>query len=170
MREGSPTQRLGTDFSEPTVYDAIREGLSRNGLTGDNALGIDLTDYAVGSVAHVTSLAKEVPSYELAELRVGGEVRAVVRVDDTENGYLFAALSPAGSDYPFASTATLSRYMTANGLSGTGTLVWAWADEGASPFTPYVESTNPSSSSPTYLTPQGVFATLHLAPGLTPSQ
>jgi hypothetical protein len=166
----SSNRTFGVDTAEPTVAAAVAEGLATNSLGGHNSMGMDLSHYTIGAVAHVDSLDSALPSYELAELRVDGQIRAIAMVDDTPAGYLFGALSEAGPNYPYATPSIRAQYESANGVPVSSHLVWGWADEGESPFYPFIATSDTITGSTEFLTPTGVFRGLHLGQANVPGK
>ena len=53
----------------------MADGLTSHNLLGDPTLGDLPASYTLGTSVHVTSLAAEIPSYDLVEVLVSGKVR-----------------------------------------------------------------------------------------------
>jgi hypothetical protein len=150
-----------------SIEEAVRDGLRENGLEKGGSLGVDLTGHVVGPSVHVDSLATQVPSYELTEIQVAGQVRAVAMVTEVPGGYSFAAIAPWTGRFDLASPSATQIHLRSQGMSGSWRLVWAWTAEGGSPFTPIIAGTDAATSQTVFLSPSGRHSQLHLAPGLT---
>jgi len=153
----------------PTIQDAVTLGLRQNDLEHGGALGVDLTGYSIGPSVHVDSLASELPSYDLAQIMVGGRLAAVAMVSEIGPDYAFAGITPWSGSFPLGSSSAMASALASNGMGGTARLVWAWADEGGSPFTPFVEATDIITGAPAYLSVTGRHDSIHLVPGETPA-
>jgi hypothetical protein len=127
-----------------TIAQAVADGLSFYGLLGDPELGDLPADYELGTSVHVRSLADGIPSYDLVELRVDGKVRAIVLVDELPGGFAFGELRATTRDVRLPTTAQLSKAMARNGLHGTPSLSWMWADHPMPPFMPFLTATDAS--------------------------
>ena len=128
---------LGPAITRPTVAAAVADGLAVNEVD-KGRLGIDLTGYTLGAITHVDSFSPDVAPYELVEVRVGAEVRAVAMVADGPNGYTYAGASTLPDGWDLTSTTERGSIMQTAGLHGDGHLVWASIDGSNSPFTPFV--------------------------------
>lgn len=127
-----------TQASAATLSVAIEDGLHENDLLGDPELGNLPASYAIGDSLRVESLAAEVPSYHLVELRARGSVRAVALVNETDSGFRFGELREVSGNWQLPSQADLRARLAANGLRGQPRLVWAWTDEPSPPFAPFL--------------------------------
>ncbi len=116
----------------------------------------------------VESLAAELPSYLLVELKVGSSVRAVASVNVTSRGYVFGELRATTGSWRLPTAATMSNALRANGLSGQPRLVWGWTDEPSPPFAPFLAGTDGSGRT-TFVTPFGTTNRIELVRGLTPT-
>jgi hypothetical protein len=153
----------------PSIPQAVEAGFEKNGLDTGSSLGVDLTGYTVGASVRVDSVAEELPDYDLVEIRVKGVIRAMALVTEIRGGYAFGALAPVTPEFQLLTAERRASLLAANGLSGTGRLVWAWVDDAISPpFVPLIETRDPQSGAPAYLTASGRLDSLHLVNGLTP--
>jgi hypothetical protein len=141
--------------SAPTIAQAIEQGIRHHGLLRDATLGVDLGGYSVGRALHVRSLAPDIASYSLAEVRVSGVLRAVALVTQTSSGYRFGALTPSGDVTGLPSQSELDAVLSANGMRGPARLVWGWTPSAAPPFAPFVAGTDRATGRSVYLTGQG---------------
>jgi len=151
-----------------SVADAISNGLRAHDLLNDADLGNLPASYTVGTSVMVESLAAELPSYMLVELKVGDSVRAVASVNVTRRGYVFGELRPTTGDWRLPSTATMSSALRANGLTGQPRLVWGWTDEPSPPFAPFLSGADRAGRT-TFITPFGTTNRIELVRGLTPT-
>jgi hypothetical protein len=163
----SGARTLASPTDAGNLRDAVTQGLQQNALDQGGALGIDLTGYVVGRSVHVDSLAEELPSYDLVEIDVAGQVRAVAMVSEGPRGYSFAGLTPWTGRFDLASPGAIQSDLASQGMTGPGRLVWAWTEEGGSPFAPMIEAKDAVASTPAYLSITGRHDQLHLVPGLT---
>lgn len=159
---------LAVGSTSPELSEAVSNGLQENALGSGASLGIDLTGYSLGPVVHVESLAKDVPSYDLVELQVAGKVRAVALVSLVAEGYRFGAITPVTSEPAVMSLAGRTHALAANGLTGSGELVWAPSTSGSTPFGPFVRGEF-ADGHEGFLTPKGRVTGIQLLPGFTPS-
>jgi len=151
-----------------TVSAAIDTGLRMHDLLGDPELGNLPASYTIGNSVTVESLAAELPSYQLVELRAGNDVRAVALVNDTSAGYVFGELRETTGDWELPDQADLRASLAANGLRGQPRLVWGWTDEPSPPLAPFLAGTSVTTGRTAYVTPAGVVEQLELVRGLTP--
>jgi hypothetical protein len=151
----------------PTVAQAVAEGMNAYGLLGDATLGNVSAGYTIGTVVHVRSMVAGVPSYDLAELRVGDVVRAVALVDEVSGGYRFGELRATTGSFRLPTTVELAAAMARYGLRGTPSLTWTWlADDPVPPFAPFLTGTN-GSGQVSFVTPGGVTSTLSVPRGVS---
>jgi len=154
------------EMPKATIADAVVSGMTLHGLSDGGSLGVNLTGYTVGQIVHVESLATGFPSYDLAELKVGGVVRAAAIANELPEGYVFAAVSPVTSGFDLPSASGLARFAATYGIAGHPRLVWAWTEWGGSPFAPFIEGADARSGAPVYLSRDGR-TSLRLVHGLT---
>jgi len=158
------------DSSSVSLTSAVRRGLDENGLGTGGALGVDLTGYRIGRSVHVDSLAAEVPSYDLVEIDVANQLKAVAMVTESGGSYEFAAVTPWTGTWNLPLSGTIDGALAKAGMRGPGHLVWAWTQDGGSPFLPMVAGTDAQASTPAFLTPQGRQNAISLIPGETPAR
>jgi len=140
-----------------------------NRLLGDAELGNLPTTYTIGTSVHVRSLVAGVPSYDLAELRVGGIVRAIALVDEVSNGYLFGELRATRGDVRLPSFAQMATALRANGLTGAPSLSWTWTDDNpVPPFAPFLTGTDTTGRN-AFVTPSGILHQLPVVNGVVPA-
>lgn len=151
----------------PTIAAAVETGLVQNDLIQGGSLGVDLREAKIGRSVHVDSLAREVPSYDLVEVSVGSEVRAVAMVTESPGGFSFSALTPWNGQFDLASPRAVDSALASQGMSGPAHFVWAWTDDGGSPFMPFIRAMDNGTAGPAYIGPNGKQSQIHLAPGLT---
>jgi hypothetical protein len=150
----------------PTTADiasAVTTGISSQGLTMGNQLGVDLTSISVGRTMHVESASEGIPSYELAEVLSHGRVIAIAQVNvKGTGGYQFSALAKATPGTRLMTTASVSQAATSMGLRADSVAaVWAPSAESASQFYPIWRLAGGGTES--YLYPDG---SLHQSIGL----
>lgn len=152
-----------------SIAQAVADGIAANSLGTGGELGIDLTGYTVGSSVHVTSLAAGIPSYDLVDLLVGANPKAVALVEEIPAGFAFGAITPVTGE-PLVMTSTgRQSSLAANGMSGPGTLVWAPSTAGDTPFAPFIEGNDSATGQRAYLSMTGRVQTIGIAAGLTPT-
>jgi hypothetical protein len=154
----------GTSEDRPatTVGLAVAQGLREHDLLGDPDLGNLPASYSIGNSMEVESLDSDVPSYQLVELKVGDDVRAVALVNETSAGYVFGELREVIGDWALPTRAELRSRLAANGLTGDARLVWGWTDERNPPFAPFLAGTNATTGRPAFVTAAGVTDRLDL--------
>ena len=162
VAEPGPDAPPGT---APTIEAAVRKGMDVNGLSRGGNLGVDLTGYSLGDSAEVEPISVDVGVYELVELRVGRQVRAVAMVLKNGEGYQFAGA--ATGDYGVVAVSSRKALLARAGLSGPGRLVWGWTDEPSSPFAPFVKTSNALGGTE-YLGVDGRHRAIHLLAPLNP--
>ena len=150
-----------------TIAQAVADGLSTYSLLGDQELGNLPASYTVGTSVHVRSLAVDMPSYDLVELRANGAVAAVALVDEVGGGYLFGELRPTTSNISLPTASQLSAALSVNGLSGTPSLSWTWTTNDTPPFAPFLTGTDAAGKT-AFVTATGVTEQLPLVNGITP--
>jgi len=158
------------DPPAPTVSMAVAQGLEEHDLLGDPDFGNLPASYSIGNSVSVESLASEVPSYQLVELTVGDDVRAVALVNETSAGYVFGELREVARDWHLPSRSDLQAGLAANGLRGQARLVWAWTDDRNPPFAPFLAGIDAETGRTAFVTPRGMTDRLDLVRGLTPSR
>lgn len=154
----------------PTVSQAVAVGLREHDLLGDPELGNLPTTYSIGDSVEVESLASEVPSYQLVELQVGDDVRAVALVNETSAGYVFGELREVSGDWQLPSRADLQAGLARHGLRGQAKLVWGWTDDRNPPFAPFLAGTASATGRAAFVTSDGVTNRIDLVRGLTPTR
>ena len=154
--------------SPPTssIAMAVSNGLAANSLETGGELGIGLTGYAMGPSVHVTSLATGIPSYDLVELVVGTSPKAVALVEESPGGFAFGAITPVAEEPLIMTSSGRQSSLSANGMSGPGTLVWAPSTAGDTPFAPFLEGTGSATGQRAYLSMTGRVSTIEIAAGL----
>jgi hypothetical protein len=152
-----------------TVAAALEAGLREHDLLGDPTLGNLPATYTVGTSVAVESLAAELPSYQLVELRVGNRVRAVATVNRVPGGYTFGELRATTRDLRLPTTSELRARAAAHGLDRNVRLVWGWTDERVPQYAPFLAGTNSRSGRAAFVTPAGLTDRIQLAQGLTPA-
>jgi len=152
----------------PSIAQAVADGITTYGLLGDANVGNLPSNYTIGTTVHVNSLVVGIPSYDLAELRVNDSVKAIALVDEVNGGYQFGELRATTGDVRLPSTTQLSSVLAANGLRGTPSLSWTWADDPAAPppFAPFLTGTDVFGRT-AYVTPAGVESHLATVNGVT---
>ncbi len=165
---GAPAQLTFGGSAATLVAQAVANGLTTNSLLGDPELGNLPSNYTLGTTVHVRSLAAGVPSYELAELRVNGVVRAVALVNNVNGGYVFGELRATTGDLRLPTTTQLLSALSANGLRGAPSLSWTWTQDPAPPFAPFLTGTNAAGKT-AFVTPAGVDDQLDVVNGVTPA-
>ncbi|HEY7024408.1 MAG TPA: M14 family zinc carboxypeptidase [Candidatus Limnocylindrales bacterium] len=153
-----------------TIAQAVADGLTTYGLLGNPDLGNLRADYTLGTAVHVNSLIMGIPSYDLAEVRVNGSVKAIALVDEVNGGYRFGELRATTADVRLPTASQMSSGLAASGLHGTPSLSWTWADDPAAPppFAPFLTGTDALGRT-AYITPAGVEAHLDTVNGVTPA-
>jgi hypothetical protein len=152
-----------------SVSEAVAQGLVDNGLGKGGALGVDLTGYTIGKTAHVDSLAQQLPSYDLVEIDVAHQVRAVAMVTEGTSGFTFGGITPWTGSFNLASPSAISSAMASEGMAGPGHLVFAWTDQASSPWVPMIEGKDAHTSAPAFLAATGRNDQFSLVLGETPS-
>jgi hypothetical protein len=152
-----------------TIAAAIATGLRRHALLGDAELGNLPANYTIGTSVSVESLAAEMPSYELVELRVGDRVRAIATVNRTARGYVFGELRATTGDVRLPSSSVLRAQAAAHGLDRSVRLVWGWTDERVPHYAPFLAGTSSATGRSAFVTPTGVTSQIELVRGLTPT-
>lgn len=149
-----------------SVALAVRQGLSDHDLYGDPELGSIPTTYTLGNSVSVTSLVRDIPSYQLVEIVAGGGVRAVALVRERGGGYVLGELRPTTGAFRLPTRAQLQSALSARGLRGTATLSWAWTEQPVSPFAPFLTGTS-AAGRPAFVTPAGVVRDIGVARGFS---
>jgi hypothetical protein len=163
-----------TRFQPPVatagIAQAVADGLTTYGLLGNRDLGNLPANYTIGTTVHVNSLVVGIPSYDLAELRVNGSVKAVALVDEVDGGYQFGELRATTGDVRLPTASQMSSVLAAHGLRGTPSLSWTWADDPAAPppFAPFLTGTDAFGRT-AFVTQAGVQAHLTTVNGVTPA-
>ena len=146
-----------------SIEAAVSAGISQNGLENH----YNLRGYHLGAVAHVDSLAKEMPSYDLVEIRMAEGVRALAMVNETTAGYVFAALAPSSAQLDIATSTGRAKVLARKGLTGPGRLVWGWViGVPATPFDPLVEGKDLTTGAKGYVGISGRLEGIALPRGL----
>ncbi len=151
-----------------SVTAAIEDGLRRNDLLGDAELGNLPAGYTIGTSVAVESLAAEMPSYMLVELRVNNRVRAIATVNRTARGYVFGELRATTGDVRLPSTSALRTQAAAHGLERNVRLVWGWTDDRVPHYAPFLAGTSANGRA-AFVTPGGITSRIELVRGLTPT-
>jgi hypothetical protein len=165
---GDSTATLADPVIGDSIAAAVTKGITGNGLLNDPKFGSDLRRFKVGASIHVTSLASELPSYDLVELRVAGSTRAIAMVQEVGGRFEFGALSQAPLAFDLFSAAGRARILAENHMAGTGELVWGWTIDGPSPFTPFIRGVDASTGRPAFATAMGRKDAIDLSEGFTP--
>jgi hypothetical protein len=169
----APAMTSASEAASPTaasMAQAITSGLGANDLAGTGGeLNIDLAGYAVGPSVHVTSLASGIPSYDLVELLVGGSPSAIALVQEVAGGFAFGAITPVSAEPLLMSPSGRESSLSANGMTGSGALVWAPSTEGGTPFAPFIQGNNSVSGQAAFLSLTGPVSSIVLSSGLTPA-
>ncbi|HLB44060.1 MAG TPA: M14 family metallopeptidase [Candidatus Limnocylindrales bacterium] len=150
-----PATSLSTSAAQPSISGAIAAGLRDNRLLNDPELGNLPASYAVGRAVTVEDLAGG-QGYELVELTVAGQVRAVALVNRAADGYTFGELRPVTGGARLPTLTQMRSALTANGLSGTPRLMWGWTDERNPPFAPFLAGLDKSTGRLTLVTAHGL--------------
>ena len=158
----SSWEATSEDRPATTVSLAVAQGLREHDLLGDPALGNLPASYSIGNSTEVESLDSDVPSYQLVELKVGDDVRAVALVNETSAGYVFGELREVSGDWALPTRAEMRSRLAANGLTGEARLVWGWTDERNPPFAPFLAGTNAKTGRTAFVTAAGVIDRLEL--------
>ena len=126
-------------------------------------MGVSLVGATTGRTLHVDSLSPDVPSYELVEVLVGGQVKAFAMLEDRPDGLHFGGLQSVSAGSHLPSIGDGKADFTARGVAATSAkLVWGWSDESASPFSPIWEATD-AGGRVSYLTPADqIESSIHL--------
>jgi hypothetical protein len=140
-----------------SLDEAVSSGLRKHGLLHDEQMGLDLSGYRIGRVVSVEALDASSSPYNLSELWVGAELRAVVLTWREDSGHVFGALVKANSNRGLPSADDLSSAAVANEMTGRARLVWGanTTDEADSPFFPFVAARDRSTGLEAYVTATG---------------
>jgi len=149
-----------------SVRLSIAQSLRAHDLLGDPQLGNLPATYTLGNSVHVTSLVREMPSYDLVEILVGGKVRAVALVRERGGAYVLGELRPTVGSVRLPSQAQLQSSLAARGLRGTASLSWTWTREPGSPFAPFLTGLDARGRT-AFVTPRGVTSAIETIRGLT---
>jgi hypothetical protein len=152
-----------------TLSTAVANGIAANDLLNSSKFNVDLRGFKVGASVHVASLAAEIPSYDLVDVRVAGASRAIAMVQEVNGRFVFGALAPSARGIDLTSAAGRSRILADNHMKGRGDLVWGWTVEGPSPFAPFVRGIDASTGRPAFATVMGRRDSIQLSDGFTPS-
>ncbi len=155
----APTQAVsGTETDQRSIEEALEYGLRIHGLVRDEQMALDLTGYSVGRVVNIAALDSSTSPYNLSELWVRNELRAIALTWQRDNSHTFGALvKAAGSIARLPSSDDLSSALAANDMTGPGRLVWSLntTDEANSFFYPFIAGRDASTGLDVYLTSTG---------------